>query len=165
MTMVGTNAVAVAPMTKDKIKDHLCQKYIAAQEIRKEEYDDNPPYDCWSNEEEEKLMKKLELFEYPHGGMFATKHPIDLAMHCNVSYIDAFPNMQLRPPQGWWVCPLSNQAREWRRKNDFDIKVHCGGNCSTNYDSCQSLKNNLWARGRNIMHQYTLKFLEEWWKQ
>jgi hypothetical protein len=95
MTMVGTNAVAVGLMTKDEIKDRLCQKYIAAQEIRKKEYDNDPPYDCWSNEEEKKLMKKLKLFEYSHGGMFATEHPIDLAMHHNVSYINAFPNMQL----------------------------------------------------------------------
>jgi hypothetical protein len=145
--------MAVVLMTKDEIKDRLHQKYIATQDIRKKEYDDDPPYNCWSNEEEEKLMKKLKLFEYPHGGMFTTKQPIDLATHCNVSYIDAFPNMQLQSPQGLWVCPLSNQAREWRRKNDvsFDIKVHCRGNCSTNYDSCQSLKNHLRARGKKIL--------------
>jgi hypothetical protein len=132
-TTVGTKAIVVAPLTKDEIKDHLCQKYIAAEAIRKKEYDNDPPYHCWSNEEEENLMKKLKLFEYPNGGMFATDHPIDLVTHHNVSYIDAFPNMQLRSPQGKWVCPLSNQVREWRRKNDvsFGIKAHCGGNCST----------------------------------
>jgi hypothetical protein len=95
------------------------------------------------------MMKDLGLFEYPHGGIFAKEHPIDLATHHNLSYIDAFPNMQLRSPQGQWVCPLSNQARDWRRKNDvsFDLKVHCRENCSTNYDSCKSLENHLQARG------------------
>jgi hypothetical protein len=94
-TTVGTNAVAVMLMTKDKIKDCLHQKCITAQEIRNKEYNDNPPYNCWSNEGKEKLMKKLKLFEYPDGGMSANEHPIDSARHHNLSFIDAFPNMQL----------------------------------------------------------------------
>jgi hypothetical protein len=125
MTMMGTNAVAVGLMTKDEIKDRLCQKYIAAQEIRKKEYDDDPPYDCWSNEEEKKLMKKLKLFKYSHGGMFATKHPIDLATHHNVSCINAFPNMQLRSPQGWWVCPSPTKRGSGEGKIMYPSTSRC----------------------------------------
>jgi hypothetical protein len=164
VTTVGKNAVAVAPTTKEEIKDRLHQKHIAAQKINKKEYDNNPPYDCLSNEDEEKMLKELEIFNYPHGGIFTYEHPIDLATNRNLSFIDAFPDLELRSPQGWWVCPLSNKVREWRRKNNvsFDLKAHCGGNCGTNYDSCQSLKNHLRARAKKcIMHRYTLDFLDE----
>jgi hypothetical protein len=112
MTTVGKNAVAVAPTTKEEIKDRLHQKYIAAQKINKKDYDDNPPYDCISNEGEEKMLKGLEIFDYPHGGIFAYKHPIDLATNRNLSFTDAFPDLELRSPQGRWVCPLLNEARE-----------------------------------------------------
>jgi hypothetical protein len=168
VTTVGKNAMAVAPMTKEEIKDRLHQKYITAQKINKKEYDDNPPYDCLSNEDEEKMLKELGIFEYPHGGIFANEHPIDLVTNRNLSFIDAFPDLELQSPQGRWVCPLSNKVREWRRKNkvSFDLKAHCGGNCGTNYDSCQSLKNHLRARAKKcIMHQYTLDFLDEWCKE
>jgi hypothetical protein len=167
-TTVGKNAVAIAPTTKEEIKDRLRQKYIAAQKINKKDYDDNPPYDCLSNEGVEIMLKGLEIFEYPHGGIFAYKHPIDLAMNCNLSFIDTFPNMELQSPQGRWVCILLNKAREWRRKNNvsFDIKAHCDGNCGKNYDSCQSLKKHLRVRAKKcIMHRYMLNFLDKWWKQ
>jgi hypothetical protein len=168
MTTVGKNAVVVAPTTKEEIKDWLHQKYIAAQKINKKDYDDNPPYDCLSDEGEEKMLKGLEIFKYPHGGIFAYEHPIDLVMNHNLSFIDAFPDMELQSPQGRWVCPLSNEAREWRRKNNvsFDLKAHCGGNCGTNYNSYQSLKKHLQTRAKKcIMHQYMLNFLDKWWKQ
>jgi hypothetical protein len=54
------------------------------------------------------------------------------------------------------ICKVGTfQGRDDRKRSQI------GGNCSTNYDSCQSLENNLWARGeKDIMHQYTLEFLE-----
>jgi hypothetical protein len=169
---VGGNAVAVAesnlPLTREQIRDRLRQKYVAVQEIKKKEYDEDPPYDCWSDEEEEALMKELGKFEYPHGGVFMYEHPIDLESGRNKSYIDAFPEMELRSLQGRWVCPLSNKAREWRRTNGVsaDITAHCGGNCNTDYDSLQSLEKHLRTRGKEeTMHQYTLEFMEEWAKQ
>jgi hypothetical protein len=76
MTTVGTNAVAVTLTTKEKIKDRLRQKYITAQKINKQEYNDNPPYDCWSNEGKEKMMKDLDLSSTPTAAYLHTSIPL-----------------------------------------------------------------------------------------
>jgi hypothetical protein len=176
-TIAGSTGVAVAesnlPLTKAQIRDRLRQKYIAEQEINKREYDENPPYDCLSDPEEEEMMKSIGQFEYTDHSIFGNEHPIELATYHNLSFIDAFPVMELQSLQGRWVCPLSNQAREWRRTNSVSdvivsdvINAHCGGNCNTDYDSRQSLEKHLRKRGKNeIMHKYTLEFMEEWAKQ
>lgn len=176
-TIAGSTGVAVAesnlPLTQAQIRDRLRQKYIAEQEINKREYDKNPPYDCLSDPEEEEMMKSIGQFEYTDHSIFGNEHPIELATYHNLSFIDAFPVMELQSLQGRWVCPLSNQAREWRRTNSVSdvivsdvINAHCGGNCNTDYDSRQSLEKHLRKRGKNeIMHKYTLEFMEEWAKQ
>jgi hypothetical protein len=56
-TIVGSNAIVEKKdrpqnhTTKGKIRDHLIEKYKAEQEIKKQEYDADPPNHGWSDEE------------------------------------------------------------------------------------------------------------------
>jgi hypothetical protein len=167
-TTVGRNAGVVVesnlPLTKAQIRDRLRQKYIDEREIEKRLYDENSQDDEDSVTE---MEKSLEMCQYTDG-IYGGEHPIDWETVQNLSFMNAFPEMELPSFQGRCVCPLSKKAREWRRRNHVscEMEAHCGGNCNTDYDSRQSLEKHLRDRGKHEpMHKYALEFMEEWAKQ
>jgi hypothetical protein len=135
-TTVGRNAIAVVesnlPLKKAQIRDCLCQKYINEwEQIDKELYDENPQDD---EDSETKMEKALNICQYTDG-IYGGEHPIDWETVQNLSFIDAFPEMELPSLTGQCVCPLSKKATEWRWRNNVscEMEVHCGGNCNIDY--------------------------------
>jgi hypothetical protein len=137
---------------KGAIRDRLIEKYKAEQEIKKQEYDANPPDNGSSNEESDD--------EDMYDGM----HPIDYDTKQNLTYLRALAELEIPPVEGKCWCFLSKGNRQWHWKNK--VTNHIWGTCHINcrpFDSRQSLVNHL--REGDAMHKYTLEFLEEWWKQ
>jgi hypothetical protein len=99
-------------VTKGKIRDHLIEKYKAEQEIKKQEYDANPPDKGWTDEEIEDM----------YNGM----HPIDYCTTQNLTYLRALAELEIPPVEGECFCFLSKFARKWHWKSKMSHHIGRG---------------------------------------
>jgi hypothetical protein len=79
-------------LTKGDIRDHLIEKYKAEQEIKKQEYDANPPNNGLTDEETEDK------------DMYDGMHPIDYDTNQNLTYLRALVELEIPPIQGKCWC-------------------------------------------------------------
>jgi hypothetical protein len=132
---------------KGAIRDRLIEKYKAEQEIKKQEYDANPPDNGSSNEESDD--------EDMYDGM----HPIDYDTKQNLTYLRALAELEIPPVEVKCWCFLLKVNRQWHWKNE--VTNHIWGSCNRRclpFNSRESLVNHLREEG-DAMHKYTLEFL------
>jgi hypothetical protein len=161
MTIVDINEVKEKEekVKKGEIRDHLIERYKAEQEIKKHNYDANPPEKGSSDDE-------MEEDDEDDEDMYDGMHPINYKTKQNLMYLRTLAELEIPPVEGKCWCFLSKGSRQWHWKHK--VTNHIWGRCNrrcVRFDSRQSLVNHLSdCAEKDAMHKYTLEFLEEWWK-
>jgi hypothetical protein len=70
------------------------------------------------------MEKALGLCKYTDR-IYGGEHAIDWETVQNLSFMDAFLEIELPSLKGWCVCPLSKKAREWSGGGEIVSPVRC----------------------------------------